>query len=166
MASSEMESAIDRTAKLLIKESLTISFAESATAGAATAEFSFAEHAGKFLKGGLICYNAFVKSDVLKVSPELFEKYSPESMEVTEAITRGLKDCIEADIYVGITGLPSPGGSENEEKPVGTMFIYACLQGQELFAEKKVFTGTHREIVSQTVSHTAELLLAYLIRNN
>jgi nicotinamide mononucleotide (NMN) deamidase PncC len=53
-------------------------------------------------------------------------------MEVTEAIARGLTTLIPADIHIGITGLPCPGGSETAEKPIGTMSstdYYAALNG-------------------------------------
>ena len=158
-----MENVIERAAKLLISKELSIAFAESATAGRASAEFSLACDAGKFLKGGLVCYDALLKSELLKVPEELIEKYTPESMEVTRAIAKGLMKLIQADIHIGITGLPCPGGSESPEKPVGTMFIYAFYQNRQLFAERAVFSGTHKEIVNQTVRHIALMLLKHLI---
>ena len=51
---------ITRCAALLIGKGLTIAFAESATVGRICAEFALAEHAGKFLKGGLNCYDVKV----------------------------------------------------------------------------------------------------------
>jgi nicotinamide-nucleotide amidase len=157
-----METVIEEAAKLLISKKLTIAFAESATAGRASAEFSLACNAGKFLKGGMVCYDANLKSDILNVPEELIERYTPESMEVTRAIAKGLMKLIEADIHIGITGLPCPGGSESAEKPVGTMFIYAFFQNRQLFAERKVFNGTHKEIVTNTVDYIASMLLKHL----
>lgn len=158
----ELTSAVERTAKLLIDKKFSIAFAESATAGRASAEFSLACDAGKFLKGGMVCYDAELKFSVLNVSHELLDKYTPESMEVTSAIAQGLVGLIPADIHVGITGLPCPGGSETTEKPVGTMFLYALFQGKELFTERAVFNGGHKEIVDQAVQHVALLLIRHL----
>jgi len=62
--------------KLLIAKDLTIAFAESAIAGKMAAEFSLVPDAGKFLKGGLICYDAQLKSDILHV-PESLIKSCP-----------------------------------------------------------------------------------------
>ncbi|MES2454785.1 MAG: CinA family protein [Bacteroidota bacterium] len=158
----ELTSAVERAAKLLIDKKFSIAFAESATAGSASAEFSLACHAGKFLRGGLVCYDAELKCNVLDVSHEMLDKCTPESMEVTAAIAQGLAGLIPADIHVGITGLPCPGGSETIEKPVGTMFLYAIFQDKELFADRVFFQGGHKEIVEQTIQHVALLLIKHL----
>lgn len=71
------------SSKLLIANRLTLAFAESATAGRAAAEFSLVKNAGKLLKGGLVCYDACLKEDILGVPSELIKKYTPESAEVT-----------------------------------------------------------------------------------
>jgi len=153
-----MDTELLRCGKLLIKKQLTIAFAESATAGQLAADFSLIPDAGKFLKGALVCYDANLKEDLLKVPKKLIEEMTPESMEVTRAITVGLADLIEADLHVGITGLTCPGGSETREKPVGTMFIHCTLNSGPLFSERIEFTGDPEQIVKQSVLHTAKLL--------
>src|SRR5690606_30231277 len=129
-------------------------FAESATAGRVTSEFSLIPDSGKFLKGGFICYDACLKQDVLGVPEALISEYTPESAEVTAAIARGLSLLIPADIHIGITGLPAPGGSETPEKPVGTMFIHGIIKGNTtIFSARPVFQGTADEIILQPVHH-------------
>lgn len=147
-----------RCSKLLLEKELTIAFAESASAGRMVAEFSMVPDAGKFLKGGFVCYDACLKEDVLKVPKELIAEFTPESQEVTEAITKGVARLIKADIHIGVTGLPAPGGSETAEKPVGTMFIYCIYKKKEFFAERVIFNGEPEEIILRTIFHTAELL--------
>jgi nicotinamide-nucleotide amidase len=148
--------------KMLISKKLTIAFAESATAGRLSAEFSMIDHAGEFLKGGIACYDAQLKEDLLQVNHTLIETYTPESMEVTRAISLGLSQLIPADIQIGITGLTAPGGSETKEKPIGTIFIYATNKGELAFSERFNFTGEREEIVSATVDACADLLINYL----
>jgi nicotinamide-nucleotide amidase len=63
MSSNKPMNAIAEAAELLISQKLTLAFAESATAGRASAEFSLACDAGKFLKGGLACYDAALKCE-------------------------------------------------------------------------------------------------------
>jgi nicotinamide-nucleotide amidase len=63
-----------------------------------------------------------------------------------------------SDIYVAVTGLTTSGGSETPEKPVGTMFIHALVNGKD-HALREVFTGDAQEIVSATVKRVARLLL-------
>lgn len=161
-----METSIDRVAKLLIERKLTIAFAESATAGALAYGFSRSRDAGEYLKGGLVCYDARLKQEILGVDAQLIQEFTPESMEVTEAITRGLARLISADIHVGVTGLPAPGGSETEEKPVGTMFIFGILNGTELVSHRQVYAGSAEAIIRQTVDCVGELVYKTLIDTN
>jgi len=157
-----MEDKMKSVGQMLIGRNLTIAFAESATAGRLSADFSMIEDAGKFLKGGITCYDACLKEDLLQVDASLIKTYTPESMEVTQAITLGLSKLIEADIHIGITGLTAPGGSETPEKPVGTMFIYATHHNELAFSERLNFTGSREEIVTATVLACATMLEDYL----
>ncbi|MFD2287614.1 nicotinamide-nucleotide amidohydrolase family protein [Pedobacter petrophilus] len=147
---------------MLIEKHLTVAFAESATAGRLTAEFSMIDNAGKFLKGGIACYDACIKEDLLHVDHQLIEDFTPESMEVTKAIAVGLNKAIPSDIQIGITGLTCAGGSETAEKPVGTMFICGTRNGDAIFSERLHFDGEREEIVEHTIEKCGELLKDYL----
>jgi nicotinamide-nucleotide amidase len=155
------ESKISQCSKLMAEQGLTISFAESATAGWLCSEFALTEESGKVLKGGLVCYDAELKVQLLKVPKDLIAEFTPESLEVTRAMAYGLMELIPSDIQITVTGLTSPGGSETPEKPVGTMFVYALIQGRETHL-RKVFSGTCEEIIHKTVEAAAELLIAGL----
>lgn len=144
--------------ELLKNENLKLAFVESATAGRICYEFSLTAHAGEFLKGSLVCYDADVKQDNLHVQRTLIDTYTPESAEVTAALTEGIKTIIPADIYVSITGLTTPGGSETEEKPVGTMFIHGKFK-DKVFTDRAVFPGGANEIVMKTVDRVAFLII-------
>lgn len=157
-----MNSQLETCGKLLIDQGLTLAFAESATAGRIAADFSLLTDAGKFLKGGLICYDALLKETLLNVPEGMIKTFTPESMEVTHAIAKGLFELIPADIHIGVTGLTCPGGSETPEKPVGTIFIHCLLNRKTLFSDRKVFVGDPEEIVGQAVQRTAELLTTHL----
>jgi nicotinamide-nucleotide amidase len=144
--------------KELLEKNLTVVFAESVTAGRLCAEFSLLEHAGKFLKGSLVTYDADLKQDCLNVQRSMIDSYSPESADVTEAMTQGLRNLVPADIYLSITGLNSEGGSESETKPVGTIFIHGVYGDIEI-KDRIVFKGQPQQIVLQAVDHVAFLIL-------
>ena len=146
---------------MLAEKSLTMAVVESATAGRLAYEFSQTECAGKILKGGVVCYDACIKQDLLGIPEALIKKYTPESAEVTKAIAQNLKKVIPADIYVGVTGLPKPGGSETPEKPVGTMFIHLVINEKNI-ADRSVFKGDPESIVMQAIDRTARLILDHL----
>lgn len=148
--------------ELLIKHQLTLAFAESATAGRLSAEFALLPDAGKFLKGGIVCYDADLKCTLLDVPQEQLKVFTPESEIVTCSITAGVQKLIPADIHIGCTGLTSPGGSETPDKPVGTMFLYGIKAHELLFSERLIFQGAPEEIVRQTVEFLAQRLHQYL----
>jgi nicotinamide-nucleotide amidase len=147
-----------RCSHLLKEKKLTIAFAESATAGRLSAELALIPDCGDVLKGGLVCYDACLKQDILGVPEELVKQYTPESAEVTEEMARRLRHLIKADIYIAVTGLTMPGGSEGPGKPVGTMFIHALIKDRSV-PVREVFKGSPEEIVVQTVDRFAQLLI-------
>lgn len=137
---------------------MTIAFIESATAGRMCCEFALTENSGNILRGGVSCYEVFVKENILHVSHSLIEKYTAESAEVTQALAISGKKLFESDIVVAVTGLTSPGGSENKNKPVGTMFIDMLIHEKHVSA-RHVFAGTPESIMLQTIDKAAELIL-------
>jgi nicotinamide-nucleotide amidase len=147
---------------LLKEKQLTVAFAESATAGRLSAELALIPDCGRILKGGIVCYDACIKQDILGVPESLVEKYTPESAEVTEEMARRLHHFIQADIYVAVTGLTTPGGSEGPGKPVGTMFLHVLI-GNKSIPVREVFKGSPEEIVLQTVDRVAQLLIENLM---
>ena len=155
------ESKISICSKLMAAQGLTIAFAESATAGWLCSEFALTEESGQVLKGGITCYDADLKVSLLKVPQKLIDEFTPESMEVTREMAYRLRDLIESDIQVTVTGLTTPGGSETAEKSVGTMFVFTLIRGKEV-SFRKVFAGTCEEVIHQTIEATAELLAAGL----
>ncbi|GGH26056.1 nicotinamide-nucleotide amidohydrolase family protein [Sphingobacterium alkalisoli] len=153
---------INQCGQLLIEKRLTIAFAESATAGRLASEFSMVTDAGKFLIGGVVCYDARLKETLLGVPAQEIKQFTPESPEVTRSLTLGLSKLIDADIFIGVTGLTCPGGSENPEKPVGTIFIHAVRNDKQLFASRVLFSGSQEAIVTATVDYIAQKLISIL----
>jgi len=135
-----------------------IAFAESATAGRLMSEFSLAPDSGKILLGGITCYDTSVKKELLRVPSDVIEEFTCESSEVTKMLAENLKFLFQADVFVAVTGLVSPGGSETPQKPVGTMFIHIICPTRYI-QHREVFEGTPEEIMDFTIVRVAELLL-------
>jgi len=148
---------VEHCCELLAQRELTIAFAESATIGQFSAEFGLTQVAGQVLKGGIVCYDASVKKQLLDVDQDLLDTFTPESAEVTKAAAYGLRKMIPADIHVAITGLTCPGGSEGPDKPVGTMFIH-CVSDFLEFSARTVFDGSKAEVILQCIDNTCKLL--------
>jgi nicotinamide-nucleotide amidase len=129
------------------------------------AEFALTEDSGQILKGGIVCYDAEVKEDLLGIDPAYIEQYTPESAEVTKAMAMRLKALINSDIQVAVTGLTTPGGSETSEKPVGTIFIHILVHNRAL-AVRRVFGGTPEQIVLMASDLAAQTLIDELKTRN
>lgn len=138
-----------------------IAFSESASAGKLSTEFSLTPLAGKILRGGIVCYEVFVKEQLLGVPSELIEQYTPESAEVTQALAERTAFIFNSDITVALTGLTTPGGSENEQKPVGTVFLH-ILTPLGALAHREIFSGSPEQILQKATDKTAALLLEKL----
>jgi nicotinamide-nucleotide amidase len=158
------ENKISICSKLMAGQGLTIAFAESATAGGLCSEFALTEESGQVLKGGIACYDADLKVKLLKVPQEMIDEFTPESMEVTREMAYRLREVIESDIQVTVTGLATPGGSETPEKPVGTMFVFALIKGKEA-SFRKVFSGSCEDVIHQTIEATADMLTRELLND-
>ncbi|WP_343694650.1 CinA family protein [Flavobacterium sp.] len=152
---------VSKCAETLKRKKYNIAFAESMTAGRMAAEFSLTENSGNVLLGSIVCYDVIVKEKIMDIPHALIEKYTPESSEVTKELAEKAAILFCSDFTAAITGLASAGGSETEEKPVGSIFIH-LITPMGALAHNEVFSGNPEEIVSQTIDRTAELILAEL----
>ncbi|NOW97183.1 CinA family protein [Mucilaginibacter sp. SG564] len=160
----DLETLLNDCCEQLAVRKLTISFAESATAGKLAYEFSKTAFSGQILKGGLVCYDACLKEDILGIEKELIETFTPESEEITREMALKLKKVIDTDVIVAVTGLTTEGGSERPGKPVGTMFYCVYFKG-EIHDRKKIFTGSPEEIVNLTIEQVARTILSVINLN-
>lgn len=134
----------DSCVKLLADKNLTIVFIESATAGYLAHRFSVSPYSGDVLIGGLVCYDAVIKKNVLNISSQLIDEYTPESLEVTQELVKQSQAKFEADLHVACTGLLKPGGSETKEKPVGT-FFYCIGYKDEVYSFRSLCNGPSQQ---------------------
>jgi nicotinamide-nucleotide amidase len=139
-------------------ESLTIAFAESVTAGKVISEFALIPNCGSVLNGSIVCYDVSVKQSLLGVPAEMIERYTPESAEVTEQLAIGLRKLIPSDVIVAVTGLAAPGGSETEEKPVGTMFVHGFFKDKP-WKLRLHFNDEPEQVILKTIDAIANFLL-------
>lgn len=162
--SNKIQKIVDDCAELLAKHHKQIAFAESATAGYLMAAFACATHS-EVLSGGIVCYNASIKTELLAVDPQIINQFTAESIPATEAIAMGLVPLIPADYHIGVTGLLKPGGSETAEKPVGT--IYTCIvEDGEKLTNKTSFSGSPEQIRDQCLESICMLLIEKMSLNN
>jgi nicotinamide-nucleotide amidase len=103
---------------------LTLATAESCTGGLIVARLTALAGYSDTTLGGVVAYSNELKERELGVPPELISEYGAVSAEVAEAMARGARDRLGADVGVAVTGVAGPGGG-TEEKPVGLVYVHA-----------------------------------------
>lgn len=150
---------------LLEQKKLKVAFVESASSGYLSSQFSIYKECGaQILIGGLVCYDPQLKMSILGVPEETIDKYTAESMEVTQLLaTSGKKLFKEADLIVACTGLLKPGGSECKEKPVGTFFISIFYEGQT-YDYRYLIDGTPEQRLNKLTEQIADQMIELINR--
>ncbi len=100
----------------------TIATAESCTGGLLAARLTDLPGASAYMRGGIVVYANEAKVALAGVPAALLKRYGAVSPEVAEALAKGARERLGADVGVGITGVAGPGGG-TEEKPVGTVCL-------------------------------------------
>lgn len=154
---------ITNCSKAIADKGWNIAFAESASAGKLCTEFSLTPYSGKVLRGGIVCYEVFVKQQVLQIPQNLIEEFTPESLEVTQALAERTGFIFNSDITVALTGLTTPGGSETPEKPVGTIFLH-IITPLGAISHREVFPGDAQQIIQQAAERAAKLVLDLILQ--
>jgi PncC family amidohydrolase len=75
-------------------------------------------------RGSVVAYANEVKEASLGVPADVLETHGAVSAESAEAMARGVRERLGADVAVAVTGVAGPGGG-SEEKPVGLVFAHA-----------------------------------------
>jgi nicotinamide-nucleotide amidase len=157
-----MENVINKLVKRLQNEKLTLALAESVTCGLAAHKLTTVKGTTDVLASSIVCYQREAKIKLLNISNKLIEQHTAESMQVTEAMAKGLKRTIRADIHAAITGLAAAGGSETKTKPVGTFFLCVLYQGKT-YRHRQVFRGRPLQIKTKACLALYKFILKHLV---
>jgi len=143
--------------KRLIQESLTISTAESCTGGLLASSIVDISGASEIFKGGLITYSNEEKIKRLQIDEMLINKYGAVSSQVAQAMASATCATIGTNVSLSTTGIAGPGGG-TIDKPVGTVFIGLCFNGQTT-SKQFLFKGNRKKVRTRTVKAALKMLL-------
>ena len=110
--------------ELCRERGFTLATAESCTGGLIVARLTALAGYSDTTLGGVVAYSNELKERELGVPPELISEHGAVSAEVAEAMARGARERLGADVAVAVTGVAGPGGG-TEEKPVGLVYVHA-----------------------------------------
>uniref|UniRef100_B8DP26 CinA domain protein n=1 Tax=Nitratidesulfovibrio vulgaris (strain DSM 19637 / Miyazaki F) TaxID=883 RepID=B8DP26_NITV9 len=138
----------------------TLSTAESCTGGLIAARCTDVPGSSAWFTGGVVAYANEVKRDVLGVAPDLLAAHGAVSGPVVRAMAAGVRRLTGARFAVAVSGVAGPDGG-TPEKPVGTVWV-AVADGENVQAERFLFSGDRVAVRSATVDAALDMLLAML----
>jgi len=141
---------------------LTVATAESCTGGLVAARLTSIPGSSDVVLGGLVAYANEVKERELGVPAALLVEHGAVSAQVAEAMARGARDRLRADVAVSVTGVAGPGGG-TDEKPVGLVYCHASGPDGELGREFN-FPGDRAAIRARSVVIALHLVRTLLTK--
>ncbi len=121
---------------LMIDRELTLSVAESCTAGMIGGRLTDEPGSSGFFQGGILAYSDDIKQALLAVPKDVLQNQGAVSEETVKHMALGCRNSLQTDYGLAVSGISGPGGG-TEEKPVGTTWI-------ALATPSTVFAGHYR----------------------
>ncbi|HKT44582.1 MAG TPA: CinA family nicotinamide mononucleotide deamidase-related protein [Gaiellaceae bacterium] len=148
---------------LLRARGLALATAESETGGLVAARLTSIPGASDVFVGSVVAYANEVKAAALGVPEELLAEHGAVSAAVAEAMARGARERLGADVAVAVTGIAGPGGG-TEEKPVGLVHLHAV--GPDGSAARELtFPGDRESIRARSAVMALHLVRRLLTRS-
>ena len=120
------ETPEERVGALLAERGLSLAAMESCTGGLLASTVTDVPGASRYFKGSLVTYSTEVKS-LAGVSAALIEEHGVVSAEVAGAMAQAVREALDADVGVGITGVAGPGPQDGIA--AGTVFAGVAMDG-------------------------------------
>ena len=117
-----MKLIAQKLVNLLMQYQLTVTTAESCTAGLVSSAIASVSGASAVLDGAIVTYATAVKGKFLEIDPSILYEKGVVSPECVVAMAEGAAKLFHADTAIAVTGYAGPGGGD-PENPVGTVYI-------------------------------------------
>ena len=105
----------------------------------------------------------FGKGSVMRMTDQAAVSVGAVSAEVADAMARGARERLGADVAVAVTGIAGPGGG-TEEKPVGLVYLHA--EGPDGgVARELTFPGDRASIRARSAVMALHLVRRLLTRS-
>ena len=159
----ENESLEMAVVRLLKKNGLTVTTAESCTGGMLAARLVNVPGVSDVYREVYITYSNKAKRRLLDVNKSTLKKYGAVSEQTAREMAIGGVFANGADVCVATTGIAGPDGG-TEEKPVGLVYI-SCYLKDKVTVERFQFKGNREKIREQTVVKALDLLRRSILKN-
>lgn len=153
--------------RLLTKNKMTVSTAESCTGGKIAQLLTSIPGSSAYFKGGVVSYATEVKTKILKVPQELIEKYSVVSREVAIEMALGAQKLLQTDYAIATTGNAGPEKGDSPAE-VGTVFIALATPNpapNNIICEEFHFGQPREKVIDRAVNTAFEMLQKEILKN-
>ena len=148
---------------LLTKHEKTVATAESCTGGYVAHLITSIPGSSAYFLGGVVSYDNTIKKNVLGVNPEILANYGAVSEETVRRMANGVKQLMQTDYSIAISGIMGPGGG-TEEKPVGTVWIAVAGSAETVAQRFRIRYDRERNIEVAAI-HALNMLRQSIQRN-
>jgi len=156
---------VKAVAEILIKNNLTVTVAESCTAGLVLSCLTDISGSSTYLKEGLVTYSNKAKQKYLNVKKITLDEFGAVSEQTVVEMVNGLLTNTDADVALAVSGIAGPNSDESN-KPVGMVWLAVANRNKsetKLFQSKEKYERiTMKNIFAQ---EALKLLLNFLREN-
>ena len=146
---------------MLSEKKLTLSFAESCTAGMASGEFVDVPGSSKVLIGSVVAYDNRIKQQLLGVTSDVLENMGSVSREWAIEMAEGGRKLLNTDISVSITGIAGPS-AYSTDKPVGLVYLALADKDGTIVSEIHL-SGNRMRVRKVSVLHAFDMIRKRLL---
>ena len=148
----------EQLVQLLIDKNITITAAESLTAGLFQSTIGEVPGVSTIFEGGFVTYSNEVKEQVLGIPKEVIDTYGVVSGPTAVWMASQAKTILQKDIGISFTGAAGPDSLEG--KAAGTVYIGIALPNDQVYSREFKFSGSRNEIREECVNQGLKLILS------
>ncbi len=157
------EETMDRVARHLIRQGITISVMESCTGGLFASALTDTEGVSAIFSGSFVTYSNEAKARC-GVPSAVIRRYGVYSAETASAMAEAARAAYGAEIGVGITGSMANPDPRNADSVPGEVYFAVCRDGREKSGKMALSADgwSRREMKEAVVAEVARALAALL----
>ncbi|RJP29780.1 MAG: CinA family protein [Candidatus Omnitrophota bacterium] len=133
-----------------------LAVAESCTGGLLSKFLTDLSGSSAYFIFGIVAYNNNAKIKLLNIPRHLIKNKGAVSKEVAQQMARNVKEILDTDIGVGITGIAGPTGG-SKLKPKGTVFISLAKENHSI-TKRFIFKGNRLQIRNKSCAMALSML--------
>lgn len=151
-----MENTVEKTlVEILLKNNMTISFAESCTGGMLASTLINVSGSSNVINESYVTYSEEAKMRILGVSKETLNKYTVYSSEVAEEMAEGLKKVTHANVCASVTG-------KAEDESGICKCDYCIIVNDSRVLENVSFQGSRNQVRTMQTKHIMNRIIEIL----